>query len=40
LYSGRTLQLEGNSFKLPRAAILAKGTVAVLEYLRGRIPAS
>jgi len=34
----RTLQLEGNAFKLPRAAILAKGTAAVLEYLRGRIP--
>lgn len=36
----RTLQLEGNPFKLPRAATLAKGTAAVLEYLRSRIPAS
>jgi len=40
MYSGRTLQLEGNPFKLPRVAILVKGTAAVLEYLRGRIPAS
>ncbi|XP_053104552.1 leucine-rich repeat-containing protein 40 isoform X2 [Hemicordylus capensis] len=34
----RTLLLEGNPFRTPRAAILAKGTVAVLEYLRSRIP--
>jgi hypothetical protein len=34
----RTLQMEGNPFRQPRAAILAKGTPAVLEYLRGRIP--
>jgi len=39
-YFARTLELEGNPFKLPRAATLAKGTAAVLEYLRGRIPAS
>ncbi|NXT37761.1 LRC40 protein, partial [Pelecanoides urinatrix] len=35
----RTLLLEGNPFRTPRAAILAKGTAAVLEYLRSRIPA-
>ncbi|XP_010142449.1 PREDICTED: leucine-rich repeat-containing protein 40, partial [Buceros rhinoceros silvestris] len=35
----RTLLLEGNPFCTPRAAILAKGTAAVLEYLRSRIPA-
>nr|XP_020650914.1 leucine-rich repeat-containing protein 40 [Pogona vitticeps] len=34
----RTLLLEGNPFRTPRAAILAKGTDAVLEYLRSRIP--
>ncbi|KFM07146.1 Leucine-rich repeat-containing protein 40, partial [Aptenodytes forsteri] len=34
----RTLLLEGNPFRAPRAAILAKGTAAVLEYLRSRIP--
>ncbi|XP_030061707.1 leucine-rich repeat-containing protein 40 [Microcaecilia unicolor] len=34
----RMLQLEGNPFRNPRAAILAKGTSAVLEYLRSRIP--
>ncbi|KAM6305339.1 leucine-rich repeat-containing protein 40 [Aegotheles albertisi] len=35
----RTLLLEGNPFRTPRAAILARGTAAVLEYLRSRIPA-
>jgi len=35
----RTLLLEGNPFRTPRAAVLARGTAAVLEYLRGRIPA-
>uniref|UniRef100_A0A3Q3A6J5 Leucine rich repeat containing 40 n=1 Tax=Kryptolebias marmoratus TaxID=37003 RepID=A0A3Q3A6J5_KRYMA len=35
----RSLSLEGNPFRTPRAAILAKGTDAVLEYLRSRIPA-
>ncbi|XP_065593541.1 leucine-rich repeat-containing protein 40 [Cyrtonyx montezumae] len=35
----RTLLLEGNPFRAPRAAVLAKGTAAVLEYLRSRIPA-
>ncbi|NWI58995.1 LRC40 protein, partial [Calyptomena viridis] len=34
----RTLLLEGNPFRVPRAALLAKGTAAVLEYLRSRIP--
>lgn len=34
----RSLNLEGNPFRNPRAAILSKGTAAVLEYLRGRIP--
>ncbi|KAK7889146.1 hypothetical protein WMY93_024706 [Mugilogobius chulae] len=36
----RCLSLEGNPFRTPRAAIVAKGTDAVLEYLRSRIPAS
>ncbi|XP_067893357.1 leucine-rich repeat-containing protein 40 isoform X3 [Heterodontus francisci] len=35
----RSLLLEGNPFRNPRAAILARGTSAVLEYLRNRIPA-
>ncbi|NXP15060.1 LRC40 protein, partial [Thinocorus orbignyianus] len=35
----RTLLLEGNPFRTPRAAVLAKGTAALLEYLRSRIPA-
>ncbi|XP_042317734.1 leucine-rich repeat-containing protein 40 isoform X2 [Sceloporus undulatus] len=34
----RTLLLGGNPFRTPRATILAKGTDAVLEYLRSRIP--
>lgn len=34
----RCLSLEGNPFRTPRAAIVAKGTDAVLEYLRSRIP--
>ncbi|XP_040263709.1 leucine-rich repeat-containing protein 40 [Bufo bufo] len=34
----RSLSLEGNPFRNPRAAILAKGTAAVLEYLQSRIP--
>ncbi len=36
----RTLQLEGNAFRVPRPAILVKGTEAVMAYLRDRIPAS
>ncbi|KAK1896532.1 Leucine-rich repeat-containing protein 40 [Dissostichus eleginoides] len=34
----RCLSLEGNPFRAPRAAIVARGTDAVMEYLRGRIP--
>ncbi|NXH19809.1 LRC40 protein, partial [Bucco capensis] len=34
----RTLLLEGNPFRTPRAAVLARGTAALLEYLRSRIP--
>lgn len=34
----RTLQLEGNLFRMPRAAILVQGTGAVMSYLRDRIP--
>ncbi|KAJ3300613.1 Leucine-rich repeat-containing protein 40 [Borealophlyctis nickersoniae] len=34
----RTLKLEGNLFRVPRRAILEKGTDAVLAYLRDRIP--
>ncbi|KAJ8376445.1 hypothetical protein SKAU_G00070250 [Synaphobranchus kaupii] len=34
----RALMLDGNPFRNPRAAILAKGTDALLEYLRSRIP--
>ncbi|XP_068599438.1 leucine-rich repeat-containing protein 40 [Brachionichthys hirsutus] len=35
----RHLSLEGNPFRTPKAAVVAKGTEAVLEYLRSRIPA-
>ncbi|CAL8255716.1 unnamed protein product [Merluccius merluccius] len=35
----RCLSLDGNPFRTPRAAIVAKGTDAVMEYLRSRIPA-
>ena len=34
----RTLLLDGNPFRVPRAAVLMKGTAAILEYLRDRIP--
>jgi len=34
----KSLQLEGNSFRNPRHAILTKGTAHLLEYLRDRIP--
>ena len=34
----RSLQLEGNMFRVPRPAILAQGTPAVMSYLRDRIP--
>jgi hypothetical protein len=33
----RSLQLEGNPFKVPRPQIIQKGTSAILEYLRGRL---
>jgi Leucine-rich repeat (LRR) protein len=33
----RSLLLEGNPLRAPRPAILAKGTPAILDYLRGRI---
>ncbi|BHF83092.1 Leucine-rich repeat-containing protein 40 [Sparganum proliferum] len=33
----RSLHLEGNAFRVPRPALVAKGTQAVLEYLRSRI---
>ena len=33
----KSLQLNGNAFRNPRPAILAKGTLALLEYLRSRI---
>jgi Leucine-rich repeat (LRR) protein len=36
----KSLQLEGNPFRVPRPQILAKGTLAILEYLRGRIAES
>ncbi|XP_028300205.1 leucine-rich repeat-containing protein 40 [Gouania willdenowi] len=34
----RCLSLEGNPFRTPRAAVMAKGTDEVLKYLRSRIP--
>lgn len=34
----RTVKLEGNLFRMPRAAILVQGTGAVMAYLRDRIP--
>jgi hypothetical protein len=36
----RSLQLEGNAFRVPRATILVKGTEAVMAYLRDRMPQS
>ncbi|CAD5120466.1 DgyrCDS9033 [Dimorphilus gyrociliatus] len=33
----RSLTLDGNRLRVPRPAIIAKGTIAILEYLRGRI---
>lgn len=35
----RRLEVAGNSFRVPRWQIVAKGTEALLEWLRGRIPA-
>ncbi|XP_065197355.1 leucine-rich repeat-containing protein 40-like [Sycon ciliatum] len=34
-----SLQITGNPFRVPRPAILQKGTVGILAYLRDRIPA-
>jgi Leucine-rich repeat (LRR) protein len=34
----KTLQLEGNSFRVPRPQILVQGTQSVMNYLRDRIP--
>ena len=34
----RALQLEGNSFRVPRPQILVKGTQSIMSYLRDRIP--
>ncbi|KAJ3083562.1 hypothetical protein HK102_001014 [Quaeritorhiza haematococci] len=36
----RSLNLNGNSFRMPRRAILDKGTDAILAYLKDRIPTS
>ncbi|RNA38661.1 leucine-rich repeat-containing 40 [Brachionus plicatilis] len=33
----KSLQLEGNPFKIPRSQILAKGTAEILNYLSGRL---
>ena len=35
----QTLKLEGNVFRVPRQGIVQKGSAAVIEYLRSRIPA-
>lgn len=35
----RRLEVAGNSFRVPRWQIVAKGTEAILEWLKGRIPA-
>ncbi|KAF9990842.1 hypothetical protein BGZ75_008846 [Mortierella antarctica] len=34
----KTLNLDGNLFRVPRRQIMEQGTEAVMEYLRGRIP--
>ena len=34
----RTLQLEGNPFRVPRPQILVQGTQSIMQYLRNRIP--
>jgi Leucine-rich repeat (LRR) protein len=36
----RSLHLEGNPSKVPRPALLAKGTPEILKYLRSRLPES
>ncbi|KAF8930247.1 hypothetical protein BGZ58_008370 [Dissophora ornata] len=35
----KTLILDGNLFRVPRRQVMEQGTEAVMEYLRGRIPA-
>lgn len=35
----KSLSLDGNVFRVPRRQIMDQGTEAVMEYLRGRIPA-
>jgi len=35
----KSLSLDGNLFRVPRRQIMDQGTEAVMEYLRGRIPA-
>ncbi|CAG8579833.1 1499_t:CDS:2 [Paraglomus occultum] len=34
----KTLSVEGNTFRVPRYPIVQRGTAAIMEYLRGRIP--
>lgn len=34
----KTLNLDGNLFRVPRRQVMEQGTEAVMEYLRGRIP--
>ena len=36
----KSLQLEGNPFRVPRPQILVKGTQSIMSYLRDRIPPS
>ncbi len=34
----RSLQLDGNAFRVPRPQVLSKGTASIMAYLRDRIP--
>jgi hypothetical protein len=34
----RSLQVQGNTFRVPRRDLIDKGTAAVLAYLRDKIP--
>ncbi|CAH8607499.1 unnamed protein product [Heterobilharzia americana] len=34
----RSLHVDGNTFRVPRSSIVAKGTESILDYLRSRIP--
>lgn len=36
----KSLQLEGNAFRIPTQQVLAKGTVYLLEYLRDKLAES